>query len=743
MTAAFGSPARSVGLALLLVVGCGVTSQLQARQATTVGEGRRLDRPTVAVGSTTGNVHLDGVLDEPGWQTAELIDHLTMIEPLEGGQLQAETQVRILADAGSIVIGVEAEDPDPNGIVSFSKVRDPELQNEDHVKIVLDPFLDGRSGYVFAINPGGARYDALVANRGEGENAQWDAVWEAATQRSADGWSAEIRIPIQSLAFDGNLTRWGFNIERRVERLQEVSRWASPVRDVEITQTSRAGFVAQLPRFTTGLGLTVRPALVGGFEKPERTEPRSATHEPSLDVFQRLGSKVTLMGTANTDFAETEVDTRRTNLTRFSLFFPEKRTFFLEGSDIFDFGLGLTSQRPDVVPFFSRRIGLYEEEQVPLLAGAKVNGRIGETNLGGLVTRTDGVEGLIDAATMGAFRVQQNVLEESSAGIIATFGDPQGIGGSFLTGADFTLQTSRLGGDKNLLVGVWGMVTDRDGLTGDKTAFGGKIDYPNDTWDVALTYKRIGDGFDPSLGFVPRLGVQIANLGVNYVARPAWGLLRLMRYELRPSIVQSLDGRWESYRVFTAPVNWRFESGERFEFNAAPEGERLVEPFEIADGIVIPPGAYHWIRYRFEGDIAAKRPVSGRLSWWFGPFYDGRLHQIEVRLDLKPSQLATFEVSAVRNIGDLSVGEFTQELYGFRTQLNFSPDLQFTGFVQYDNDTRELGANSRVRWTFHPLGDLFVVYNHNVVRTDVDATRRRWMLDSNQLLVKVQYAFRY
>jgi hypothetical protein len=251
-------------------------------------------------------------------------------------------------------------------------------------------------------------------------------------------------------------------------------------------------------------------------------------------------------------------------------------------------------------------------------------------------------------------------------------------------------------------------------------------------------YKRIGDAFDPSLGFVPRRGVQILSGGVNFRHRlqsSSW--MRWMFYELIPAIVLDLDGQWETYKVFTAPVNWRFESGDRFEFNIQPEGERLVAPFEIAEGVLIPPGSYHWVRYRLEGDIAAKRQVSGRVSWWFGDFYDGSLQQLTVRLAIKPSDTASLELTAERNTGSVSAGDFTQELLGGRIRVNFSPDLQLNSFVQYDNDTRIFGTNTRLRWTFHPLGDVFVVYNHNVA----DLTDR-WELDSAQLLVKFQYAVR-
>ena len=707
-------------------------------------EGTDGTRPSFAAGAVKGEIRIDGLLSEPAWTEASPISALTMIEPEEGGVPTAATQVRVLASARYLLIGITALDPDPGGIVSTSKARDPQLRSEDYVKVVFDPFLDGRTGYIFALNPGGARYDALVARRGEGEDPQWDAVWEASTARGPDGWSAEIRIPLQSLSFDGSLDRWGFNVERRVERLQEVSRWASPFRDAKIAQTIRAGFLTGLPQFDTGLGLTVRPAVVTGGERRRNDEGQlgswEGSFEPSLDVFQRLGQNATAMATVNTDFAETEVDTRRTNLTRFPLFFPEKRTFFLEGSDIFDFGIGMSSHhQSDVVPFFSRRIGLYAGETVPLEAGGKVSGKAGRLNFGGLVTHTGSVEELVGSSTMGAFRVKANVLEESTIGVLGTFGDPTGADGSYMVGMDATYQTSRLWGSKNFLMGAWGLATDREGLGGDKTAFGAKIDYPNDTWDIALTYLRLGDGFDPAMGFVPRKGIHKITGGANlrdYTETVSW--LRYAYYELRPTVVWNLDGEWESYRLFTAPINWRMESGDRLEVNANPEGEHLTEPFEISDGVVIDPGTYHFMRYRLEWAMATKRRVSGQLTWWFGDFYDGTLDQIQGRVQIRPSELLIFDLSVTRNIGELEAGEFDQQVYGLRALANFSSDVQLTSFIQYDDESEEVGTNTRLRWTFHPLGDLFLVYNYNVVdRLD------RWAMEASQLLLKVQYALRW
>jgi hypothetical protein len=303
----------------------------------------------------------------------------------------------------------------------------------------------------------------------------------------------EIRIPVHTLSFKKGLTNWQFNVQRRVQRLQESERWASPQRDYKVTQMSRAGLLTDLPEFELGIGLSVRPAGVVGAGVPSQGAPAENDSHGSLDVTQRLGPNLLASGSVNTDFAETEADTRQTNLTRFSLYFPEKRTFFLEGADIFQFGPGLGT---DLVPFFSRRIGLVAGEQVPIVAAGKVNGRVGRTSIGGLASYTQAVNGLVPAASMGAVRVKQDVLKESSIGVIGTVGDPAGASGSWLAGADFTYRTSRFRGDKNFLAGVWGLGMDRPDVGGDKSAVGVKVWYPNDLWNVYVAPRRVGDGCD-------------------------------------------------------------------------------------------------------------------------------------------------------------------------------------------------------------------------------------------------------
>jgi hypothetical protein len=307
-----------------------------------------------------------------------------------------------------------------------------------------------------------------------------------------------------------------------------------------------------------------------------------------------------------------------------------------------------------------------------------------------------------------------------------------------MAGVDFTYQTSELAGDKNLLVGVWGMRNARDDLEGDRYAYGGKIDFPNDLWDASLNYIRLGDGFDPSLGFVPRTG-KIVEAGAEFRPRPGGELVRQLFFGVKSFLVADQKNRWESYLVTGKPFDVRLESGDSFEFLVEPQGERLVEPFEVEEDVVVEPGTYQWWRYSLVGALADKRRVSGEVSWSFGGFYTGDLKTIEATLILKPSAGFTAELGAERNVVDLPEGSFTEDVYSARMQVNVSSDLQVSSLVQYDNQSRSFGTNTRLRWTFHPLGDLFVVYNHNLERSQLD----RWRFESNQFLVKIQRSVRF
>ncbi len=548
-------------------------------------------------------------------------------------------------------------------------------------------------------------------------------------------WSVEIRIPVATLSYKKGLKTWNLNVERHIQRLQEVDRWAGFGPDYKVTQTNLAGLLTGLPDFDLGAGLSVRPSIVGSNGVPSPGARASRSLEPSLDVTERIGSNLSASVTANTDFAETEVDTKRTNFTRFPVFFPEKRTFFLEGSDIFGFGLGLGSA---VLPYYSRRVGLVSGQEVPIAVGGKVNGRLGQTNLGAQVVRSEDTSGVAPSTTLGVVRLKQNVFAQSSVGMIATFGDPRGRSGSWLTGADFTYKTSKLAGDKNLFVGLWAMTMGRDGLGTDRTAAGASVEYPNDRYPSWIRVRRVGTGFDPSLGFIDRTGIYVFDSKLSYHPRPGRWNIRQLLIDFHPNVVWDLDGRWESWRMFLAPISGLLESGDSLELDVAPEGQRLEKPFEVAPGVVLAPGQYQFTRYRVYAITSPKRKLRGEAMWWFGTFYNGTLDQITLTANWSPTPLLTVEFSGERDIGRLPAGHFVEDLVGTRLRFNVSPNLEVSSYVQYDSVSKSVGMNSRMRWTYKPLGDLFFIYNHNI-RSVAD----RWQLDSNQLIIKFQYAFRY
>ena len=713
----------------------GILAALMAAAPSLAAQTEPLSRPRLRAGILSGPIVMDGRLTEPSWAAADSIAGLIQVIPVEGSTPGGRTVVKVLASPSELVFGVVAYAGPGAPPTSFSKARDSDLDEEDYIGLVLDTFLDGRSGYVFAVNPSGARFDGVVVRQGEDIDDSWDTIWEASTARDGDTWSAEIRIPVRSLIFGSGLRSWGLNIERQVQATQEVSRWAGARQNIEVSQTSRAGLLEDLPRFSLGAGLSIRPAVSGGAGYPEPDASLDGSFKPSLDVTKQIGSNLLASLTVNTDFAETEVDSRRTNLTRFPLFFPEKRSFFLEGLDIFEFGPNLGQE---VIPFFSRRIGLLEGRVVPLHAGLKLNGRAGQTNFGALLSKTGSVSGLVEGQLMGAARFRQNVLGESSVGAIATFGDPRGRGGAYTVAADAIYHTSHFRGNKNLTIGAWAARVSRDSLAGAREAYGLLVDYPNDRWDIVGSWKHIGDGFDPSLGFVPRRGIDRYRVGINFQPRPdRWGIQQL-HFGQSFTLVTGDQGRWETYQVSLTPVSVDLKTGDSFESLITPQGERLVEPFEVADGVTIPAGSFHFVRYQIEARTAERRTVSVGASWSSGGFYTGTLHQLEGDITWRPSSQIILDLSAEHDIGRLPEGNFSATVVELGARVNFSPDLTLSSLIQFDNESQSWGSNTRLRWTFSPFGDLFVVYNHNLREVD-----NRLGFESNQLLVKAQYTVRY
>jgi hypothetical protein len=683
--------------------------------AATVAAGQAAAPPTqapVAVAGLAEGMRLDGVLDEPAWARATAIGPLRQRDPQEGAPPSEETEVRVLVDADNIYFGITCRDRSPSAIVSTQLARDADLEVDDRITVVIDPFFDHRNGFFFVVNPAGARADGQISNNSERLSFDWDGIWDARTRTTDEGWAAEIVIPLKSLRFKPGQTVWGLNIERQIKRLQERDRWASPRRDIWIGNLTAAGQLTGLTGLQQGRGLDLRPFLSGGEESGD------GKLKAGLDVFKSLTPSLTASLTLNTDFAETEVDARQINLTRFELFFPEKRTFFLEGAGVYDVaGLGTTNA--DLIPFFSRTVGLLNEQEVPILLGLKVSGRASGYNVGLLdveTRRTTLEEGPLAAQNLLALRVSKNLFAQSWIGAIATRGNPSGTGANDLIGFDSRLATSRFRGGKNLSLDVYALRTDDSASRRVDYAYGFRLDYPNDLWDVFLHWKRIGEGFNAAMGFVPRTGIRKTNLGIAFQPRPErWGV-RQFFFELEPELITNLHGRVENWRVFTAPFNLRTESGEHLEWNYIPTFERLEAPFEIQPGLFIPPGSYRWTRFRTEVNTATKRPWVVDVAFWYGGFYRGRLHQLAPSLTLKPNAHVSLVFQMERDEASLPQGDFITQLFSGRFNYNFSPNATWSNLVQYDSESRILGFQTRFRWTVRPGSDLFVVVSRGWYR---------------------------
>src|SRR3954468_22317852 len=687
---------------------------------------------------TSETIRVDGRLDEAAWQESARLSKFVQREPTEGGEPSEDTEIRVLFTETALYIGAVCRDRSARDIVATQLSRDAVLDVDDRLTIVLDPFLDHRNGFFFQVNPAGARTDGQVSNNAESLSRDWDGIWNAAARVTDEGWIAEIEIPFKTLRFKPGQTTWGFNVERQIKRRQEIDRWTAARQNVWISNLSDAGQLDGLDGVRQGLGLDVRPYGSAA------TGSGSRAAAGGVDLFKNITPSVNAAVTVNTDFAETEADLRQVNLTRFPLFFPEKRGFFLEGAGVFDVA-GLINTT-DLRPFFSRRVGLVDDVAVPIRLGVKLTGRQSDYNVGVLDVETGALTdpglpaGFVDRQNLLVARVSRNLFEQSWIGGIVTHGDRSGSGGNTLIGGDARFATSTFRGHKNLSLDLFLLGTE-DGATGVRDGAGGvRIDYPNDRWDVALNWRQIGEQFRPALGFVPRTGIRKTDVSIAFQPRPErWGI-RQFFFELNPVAVTNLRNQVESWNVFTAPFNVRTESGEHLEWNYIPTFEHLDQPFEISPGVVIPSGSYQWTRYRTEVNTATKRRWVIDTALWWGGFYAGTLEQIELGVTFKPSRHVALSGQAERDIGRLPSGSFQTDLLTLKADYNVTANVSWANLCQYDNDSRVAGLQSRFRWILQPGNDLFVIVNRGWRRA-LDGNGFEPIFD--RASAKLQYTVRF
>ena len=695
---------------------------------------------------------IDGVLDEEIWRRAVPIDDFHQIDPNEYEEPTETMLVFVLYDDTHLYIGARLLDSQPGDITAQILRQGSSVDDDDYFGVILDPFLDRRNGYLFQLNPNGVRAEAIYRNTTQ-TNFDWVGIWRAQARIHDEGWTAEMAIPFKTLSFDPNSDSWGINFTRGIARRNETVGWMSRTRQ---QNPSIAGTLVGLQGLEQGIGLDVVPSLSSRESRFFVPSGSGSATEPSVDVFYKFTPALTGVLTLNTDFSATEVDDRQVNLTRFSLLFPEKRDFFLQDADIFEFarlsgrgggGGGGGSGGQNGRPFFSRTIGLSESRQpVDIEAGAKLTGRVGRWNLGLIDIRQAAFED-VEATNLFVGRAVVNVLGESNLGLIVTDGDPHTNLDNTLVGVDFRYLNTRLPARRTAEGDAWFQKSSTPGLDGDDTAFGAGFRIRSiDKWNGNVSYVQLGEHFNPALGFANRVGIRQYSWNFGYSHRPRGTFYRALFGG--PQVERSerlTDGSLQSESVGLR-AGFFTHAGDRVFSGCSRDTEGLIRPFNIrrarnpVNNVVIPLGVYTFDVCRIDVGTADQRKVAVGFAYESGDFYDGRKVSMQPRIVWRPSSHLAFDVRFQINDIDLPYGAFVSRLTRLRTDVVFSSTLSWVNLLQWDNDTDEIGINSRLHWIPQAGREVYFVVNHNLQDHDEDGTFHSREAD---VTAKLNYTFRF
>ncbi|MDD3179828.1 MAG: DUF5916 domain-containing protein [Opitutaceae bacterium] len=695
-------------------------------------------KPSFELRITAAPPLIDGQLNDDCWSSDQaMITDFRQVAPLEDAAPTERTEVRITYDADNLYIAVRCFDQEADKIIAKEMQHDRDTDSDDMVRVVLDTFNRQNDGYYFSLTAGGAKLEGLVKDN-DTKVPEWDTVWHGRSRIAGKAWTAEFSIPMKSLAFNPAGDSWGFNIERIIRRKQEIVRWAGFSRVKEVTALSDMGEITGITGLRQGHGLEFRPFTSVNFAplRSRRNDPKWDL-KPGFDLTWYATPSLAATLTVNTDFAEADVDERQMNLTRFSISYPEKRNFFLQDSSLFSFGangVGDTFQ-----PYYSRRIGLTTDGRpVDILAGVKVAGRHGPITIGCLDTQIDETE-TVKSKNLLVARSTLDVFDESNVGVILTNGDPRTNGNSTTAGADFNYLNSYLPNGKSVDAHLWLVGTD-SGLNGERDyTVAGELNYPNEPFSLTLSAQRVGDNYDPALGFSPRSGVWYLLADANYTVRREAGLVREMTVRLGRDLVTDLDGHDQSFNIHIPRIDFANAAGDYIFVTYYPIGERLDEPFEIYKGVVITPGNYHFSRKVVEIGTTRRRPLRCVLNLKDGEYYAGRIRDYKGNLEWRPSPHLYMGLNYTLTEIRLPEGSFNARIGNLALNYAFNPSFSLNTFAQYDNKSRLFGTHLRLRWTVQPGNEVFLVLNQNYTNPE------EWHLRpvDSRVSTKVAWTLRY
>jgi hypothetical protein len=663
------------------------------------------------------DIHIDGRLDEAAWASVPPVTEFIQSEPDEGLPATQRTEVRVAFDGTRLYIGAEMFDTDPAGIVPGGLERDSPgilFEEMDALGVTLDTYLDRRSSFIFFVNPAGGIKDGQGTDDGRYRDYGWDGVVDVKTTMHERGWTVEMAIPWRTLRFDPTLPdqRWGMNLMRRIRRRNEVSYWAPLDRRNRVFLMSRAGVLTGMGKLPAGLNMSVKPFTLashaGGASLAADAKGDDA--DGGVDLKWGLTPNLTLDLTWRTDFSQVEVDQQQVNLTRFPVFFPELRTFFLENSGTFTFGdvdggpggPRLNSSIRDLTLFHSRQIGLRSGHPVPLLGGARLTGQVGGFELGLLNVQGE-QEGTVPQENFTVLRVRRRVLTNSDVGFIVTNRDPSGPAtpASQAAGVDANLT---LGG--KLFINTYVAGT-REGEESDHAARL-SVGWRDALWNTSLGLRRVGERFDPGLGFVRRRALRESYATVGLHTQPH--IPRVLEVSPFVEITNTTDlsGRLES-RETQGGLSVDFHDRSTLNFGWTRTFERLATPFNVRAGVSIPVGDYTFSQGSVRYQSSQGHALSGNLNVSSGGFWDGTRTTVTGGLRWQPDRHLVLDLDATHNAVTAQGTSFTADLYGARLQYAWSTTLNLSAFVQVNADTDEMVTNLRMNFIHAPLSDLFLL----------------------------------
>jgi hypothetical protein len=691
---------------------------------------------------------IDGILDDDAWAFGTPIEDFHEVVPNEFGPPSEKSVILVVYTRDALYIGARFYDSEPDEI-SAQVLRQGDFSfGEDSITVIIDPFNNGRSGYAFDLNPNSVRNQAVYANVTD-ENWQWDGIWHGRATRDDEGWIAEVEIPFKTLSFNPNNRTWGVNFARYIGRKAEQIGWVSANRR---QNPANSGKLTGVENIEQGMGLDVVPGFRATQTEDHTTDQTTSNTEPSVDLFYKLTPAITAALTVNTDFSGTGADLRQINLTRFALFFPERRGFFLQDTDIFEFGRisggdfnsGSTISRVELEngrPFFSRRIGISGfGETVDIDIGAKLTGRPGRWDLGMLAIRQDGTSE-IDPSDLFVARFAANVLEESSVGMIMTHGDPTSNLDNSLVGVDFRYTNTKFRNGRSLDGSLWYQQSQTQGLDGNDTAYGFTIRAPNsEGFRGALGFKEIQENFYPALGFVSRTGIRDLTLEGGYTWYTDLPAIRSIHSGVDFQQIEKISGGVQSQYINLRALEVTGNTGDKFGVNYFIIEEDLDTSFEISDGVIIPAGVYAYENYCLTVGSADYRKVAISANFCGGEFFDGDQAAAGAQLSWRPSSHFKFAVRYDYNQIKLPYGAFTTRLISLKADVAFSNRWSWENLVQYDNVSYGLGLNSILRYVPRAGREVVLVVNQEYVDPLRD---RNFVRVYSDMTFKVSYTFRF